>query len=425
MTRSAGPKAGRRRHSPRRVAPRPTWLLLALVLGTFWCLLLADGLVRPYVGIDVRGADRHGSIAQVPDSVLDGGSVIRWTGGEFRSLTIPDKTVVLTFDDGPDAEWTPRILNVLQRHRVPATFFVLGAHAAEHPGLIQQIRQAGAEIGNHTFSHPDLVDVTPARLRYELSQTQLAIVGATGQVTYLVRPPYSSSPSALEDAQLPMLRELSAGGYVIALSDIDSRDWERPGVDAIVEAATPRGGRGGAILLHDSGGDRSQTVAALDRLIPLLQQQGYTFTTITQAVGLPTAERPADPASTAVGVALLITVSVATRLVPALQWALIAVGALVALRLLIMVVVAGRHRRQRGSNASRSARCGCCRCSRSSTGNSCTPCSSARRQARSPECACPGRSCAAGATSPAPRAAVCSRRDRPPAGHPAMHRPSL
>ena len=101
-------RAPGRRHSPRRVAPRPAWLLLALVLGTFWCLLLADGLVRPYVGIDVRGAVRHGSTAQVPDSVLDGGSVLHWTNGEFRSLAVPDRTIALTFDDGPDPEWTPR-----------------------------------------------------------------------------------------------------------------------------------------------------------------------------------------------------------------------------------------------------------------------------------------------------------------------------
>jgi peptidoglycan/xylan/chitin deacetylase (PgdA/CDA1 family) len=330
------------------VAPRPAWLLFALVLGTLWCLLLTDGLVRPDVGVDVRGADRHGSTARVPASVLDGGSVIHHQAdGTFRSLAIPARTVALTFDDGPDPEWTPRILEVLRRHRVPATFFVLGAHAAQHPRLIRDIRSSGSEIGLHTFSHPELEDLPPARQRYELSQTQLAIAGATGEVSYLVRPPYSSTPSALEDAQLPLLSELSAQGYVTALSDIDSRDWQRPGVDAIVNAATPSSGRGGSILMHDAGGDRSQTVAALDRLIPELQRQGYTFTTVTRAVGLPVANSAAATPTRAVGVALLVAVVVATRTVTVLEWALLVVGVLVALRLLIMVVVAGRHRRQR------------------------------------------------------------------------------
>jgi cellulose synthase/poly-beta-1,6-N-acetylglucosamine synthase-like glycosyltransferase len=234
---------------------------------------------------------------------------------------------------------------------VPATFFVLGAHAAQHPGIVRKIRQAGGEIGVHTFSHPELESVSQARRRYELSQTQLTIAGATGEMSYLVRPPYSSTPSALEDAQLSLLTELSAEGYVTALSDIDSRDWQRPGVDAIVDAATPTGGRGGSILMHDSGGDRSQTVAALDRLIPRLQQQGYTFTTITQAVGLPPANPTAGAATRAVGVALLVTVVVATRVVAVLEWALLVVGLLIALRLLIMVVVAGRHRRHRNDPA--------------------------------------------------------------------------
>src|SRR6185436_9450508 len=121
----------------------------------------------------------------------------------------------------------------------------------------------------------------------EMTETQYALAGATGELSYLVRPPYSSEPGALDNVRLDVISRLGQQGYITALADIDTNDWQRPGVDAIVHNAVPEHGHGGVALLHDAGGDRSQTVAALDRLIPEMQRDGFTFTTVSAGAGLP------------------------------------------------------------------------------------------------------------------------------------------
>ena len=160
---------------------------------------------------------------------------------------------------------------------------------------MRQIRSQGSEIGIHTFTHPDLAEVSPWRVDREMTETQLALAGATGELSYLVRPPYSSEPSALDDQRFGVVSRLGTQGYVTALVDVDSRDWERPGAAAIAHNSVPEDGKGGVVLLHDAGGDRSQTVEALDQLIPQMQRDGFTFTTLSTGVGLPPANFPAGP----------------------------------------------------------------------------------------------------------------------------------
>lgn len=336
-----------RRPSDRQRVPRPRWFLFGMMLAAFGAVLLADGLVHANVGNDAEGAVNRTTALASPE-IRGGGSVIDVTAeGIVRSQEFPDRTVALTFDDGPDPTWTPQVLEVLRKHEVPGTFFVLGSHATENPELLREMRQSGFEIGIHTFSHPDLTHVSTDQREQEMSRSQLALAGAIGEVSYLVRPPYSSGASSLDQDQADVLRELAGLGYVTALSDIDSRDWEKAGTDAIVEASTPRDGQGGSILLHDAGGDRTQTVEALDELIPHLKEQGYRFTTVTEAVGLPPANQPAPAETARSGGALLASVGIAMTVVSVLQWALLVVGVLVLARLLIMVLVAGRHRRLR------------------------------------------------------------------------------
>jgi peptidoglycan/xylan/chitin deacetylase (PgdA/CDA1 family) len=165
----------------------------------------------------------------VPAAVRTGGPVIDLSGSRPRSYRMPARTIALTFDDGPDARWTPRVLEVLRRHRVHGTFFVIGSQVARIAVLSRQIVAEGHEIGAHTFTHPR-VSTLPAWLRgLEHSATQEAIAYTTGRSTSLYRPPYSSVADALDNTDVPPLRELGHQGYRTVLNDLDSQDWQRPG----------------------------------------------------------------------------------------------------------------------------------------------------------------------------------------------------
>jgi len=335
---------------------RPKWLLIGLVFAMFCSVLLLNGLVRSQIGIDARGAGNDGDDSAVPASVSEGGPVIDLTHGRRQSIAMPPNTVALTFDDGPDPTWTPQVLAVLAKYHVPGTFFVVGSSVARDPDLVRKIRAQGSEIGIHTFTHPDLAEVSTDRVDREMTETQYALAGATGELSYLIRPPYSSEPDALDNARFDVISRLGQQGYVTALVDVDSLDWERPGVDAIVRNAVPEDGHGGVVLLHDAGGDRSETVAALDRLIPEMQRDGFVFTTVSAGAGLPPANFPANPVDLTLGRIMLVAVAIADRMVTALEWSLLLVGGLVVLRTLLVMVVALRHgrrirRRQRSRQA--------------------------------------------------------------------------
>jgi peptidoglycan-N-acetylglucosamine deacetylase len=171
------------------------------------------------------------------------------------------RVLYLTFDDGPQPEYTPKVLAVLAKHHAQATFFVLGREAAAHPALVETTRRAGHRIGNHTWDHPMLTTLSPARLRQEIS---------TGVQSKCFRPPF-------RDTNAHVAAVAAEYHQHQVLWDVDTRDWEKPGVDSI-ERALLRGARPGAIfLMHDGGGNRSQTVAALDRVLTKLSSRGYTF----------------------------------------------------------------------------------------------------------------------------------------------------
>ncbi|MEJ2887963.1 bifunctional polysaccharide deacetylase/glycosyltransferase family 2 protein [Actinomycetospora aeridis] len=340
--------AAHRKAARRRLLPRRGVLFVVVAMLMFSCLLVVDGLARSQVGVDAVAQTTAPDVTDgVPAAITDGGPVIDARGATPASARMPARTVALTFDDGPDPTWTPRVLEVLRRHQVPATFFVVGSNAARHPELLREIRAAGSEVGLHTFTHPDLSQASDLRIDRELTETQLVIEGALGESSYLLRPPYSSTADAVTADALRSFVAAGRDGYVTVLSDVDSRDWERPGVDAIVSNAQPVNGAGGVVLLHDAGGDRSQTVAALDRLIPELQAQGYRFVTPEVAVGLPADNRPVPLADHLAGGVAIGLVAVAGVVVDVLTWLLLVVGVLVVLRLVLMLVVARRHHRQR------------------------------------------------------------------------------
>jgi cellulose synthase/poly-beta-1,6-N-acetylglucosamine synthase-like glycosyltransferase/peptidoglycan/xylan/chitin deacetylase (PgdA/CDA1 family) len=319
----------------RRGGPRMLFALVALLLMATVVVVevYTDAGFSPD-GTDARATGSGG----VPKTVLDGGPII----GPDGSARLPRMTVALTFDDGPDPTWTPRVLDVLAKYHVPATFFVIGSEVARHPELARRIIREGHEVGLHTFTHPDLSKLPAWRRDLENSQAQLAVAYATGRATSLIRPPYSSTADALTDKDYATVRAMAAQGYVTVLDDRDSADWTRPGVDRIVRNATPHGDDSAIVLLHDAGGDRAQTVAALDRLIPDLQRRGYRFSTVTG--------QPNPAAGTAEvwrGRALAWTVRGSDGVLRLLWLLLIVAGGLIVVRTLILFVFAVAHAKRR------------------------------------------------------------------------------
>jgi peptidoglycan-N-acetylglucosamine deacetylase len=171
----------------------------------------------------------------------------------------PRGIVYLTFDDGP-SPYTPAILDVLRATRSSATFFEVGFRQAKYPAAAARVRAGGSNIGNHTYDHLDLTTLTPTEIRSQV---------ASGPRSRCVRPPFGATNSRVR-------RVLAQKGLRQVLWTDDTLDWRRPGVTHIVRAATgPKVRAGSIVLMHDGGGDRSQTVAALPHIIATLHQRGY------------------------------------------------------------------------------------------------------------------------------------------------------
>lgn len=188
--------------------------------------------------------------------------------------------IALTFDDGPDAKWTPDILDTLRSRGVHATFFVIGQNAEVNPELFRRVYREGHEIGNHTFTHPNLALVSPSVTRVELTATERLIEAELGRSTALFRPPYFGDAEPTTTDELGPIAVAQGLGYITVGLHVDPGDWEEPGVDSIIARTLHQLDRGNVVLLHDGGGDRSQTVAALGPLIDSLHARGLTLVTV-------------------------------------------------------------------------------------------------------------------------------------------------
>jgi peptidoglycan-N-acetylglucosamine deacetylase len=177
--------------------------------------------------------------------------------------------VALTFDDGPHPTWTPQVLNILDLFQIKATFFVIGENVDRYPGLTAEILRRGHSVQNHTYTHPDLVTLSNDQVDLELRRNHIELRAAGVPKPNCLRPPYGSY-----DQRIDLLA--GARGLELVLWDVDTRDWSRPGVPAIVDRAT-QAGSGDIVLMHDGGGDRSQTVEALPEIILELDERGYDF----------------------------------------------------------------------------------------------------------------------------------------------------
>jgi cellulose synthase/poly-beta-1,6-N-acetylglucosamine synthase-like glycosyltransferase/peptidoglycan/xylan/chitin deacetylase (PgdA/CDA1 family) len=329
-----------------RASRRPPthWLVFGLVLFSLIVALLTQGYTAHRVGKSTTAGREVGPLAELASS----GPVLDLSGARLQSARPGLRTVALTFDDGPDPRWTPAILDVLHRHHVPATFFVVGSRVVAHPSLVRRELAEGHEIGSHTFVHSDVAAIPRWQANLELSLTQTALAGATGRHTGLFRPPYSSNPGAIDARHFTAYRDVGRQGYLVVLADRDGEDWQRPGVTRILAGAEPSSDDGAVVLLHDGGGDRHQTVLALDRLIGDLQARHFRFTTVSGALGL--APQGADVRVRTVarlqGV-LFLRAQQAGRLVTGILFALLVpIGALTLLRALVLVVLARGHVRR-------------------------------------------------------------------------------
>ena len=204
---------------------------------------------------------------------------------------VPGK-IALTFDDGPDPEWTPQILAILREKHVPAAFFMIGANMEAHPGLVRQVLDDGFEIGNHTYTHPNLADTPLPAVRLELNATQRLFEALTGRSLRMLRPPYLSDAEPTDADEIVPIEEAQKLGYVVVDTHIDTLDWQLLPVDTMLKLVdtglhNPNTDlRGDIILMHDSGGDRSRTIRLLPLLIDHLRAQGYKFVPVSELAGL-------------------------------------------------------------------------------------------------------------------------------------------
>ncbi|MEU9447176.1 glycosyltransferase [Streptomyces sp. NPDC048277] len=262
---------------------KPRVILALLLLLALTCVMLLDGYLRAEVGGDQR-VRTGASSSKVPDKILDGGPILTFRGGQATTVSVPSKTIALTFDDGPNPTWTPQVLKILEQYDVPGTFFLVGSMVSRYPSIVKSMVQQGNEVGIHTFTHVDLSYQSDARINREMQQTQLALAGAAGITTTLFRAPYSSETDAIDNYSWPVYKKLGKEGYTSVFVDTDSDDWKKPGVSKIIKWATPKKNKGAAVLFHDAGGERSQTIKALPTYIKKMKAKGYTFTTISGVV---------------------------------------------------------------------------------------------------------------------------------------------
>lgn len=186
-----------------------------------------------------------------------------------------EKIIALTFDDGPHKKYTPEILDVLDKYNAKSTFFIVGENAEKNPAVIQRMYEEGHELAIHTYTHP--LRTTIPNLLKEIKQTHETIYGISGYSPTLFRPVEGQYTDGMIDA-------VAKEGYKVVMWSWhqDTMDWKSPGINKIVNTVLKGAKEGNIVLFHDGGGDRGQTVKALEKILPKLEKQGYKFVTVSE-----------------------------------------------------------------------------------------------------------------------------------------------
>jgi peptidoglycan/xylan/chitin deacetylase (PgdA/CDA1 family) len=267
----------------------------------------------------------------------------------------PGHKIILTFDDGPDPRNTPKILAILEKENIPATFFVIGLNAESNIPLLRRIYKDGFEIGNHTFTHHNVAKMSPERADLELKTTRALIECVTGHSTILFRAPYNadSEPQAFEEIE-PIARS-KKDNYITVGESIDPNDWDpRMGADSIFNRTIRIAEQNDAsiILLHDAGGEtRQPTIDALPRIIAYFKKRGCVFTTVADLMGK-TKEEVMPPVKQGWQNKLNLFFAEATYWGGHILFALFIVGIVLSVaRMVMMAIFAGIQKRKEAKEA--------------------------------------------------------------------------
>ena len=308
------------RHAMRQ-PPRWHWLLLLLVLPVFGVSVLFEG----WTTHEVDGArTKRACTSPIPKSADNGDPVLRVTGSGPETADVPARTAALTFNGGPDPQWTPRLLRLLRQHHAHATFFLYGKEAARHPSLVRRIRDEGHEIGSYTYTGGDLGAASSIRSRLELSLTQIALTGSAGVNTRLLRLPHTTTADTLCGAEWPAVRQASEHGYLVVATTHHGR---HPSQGVVRQFSnTPLGYHEAAKLLSNKHVARFPTISGmLHRELPAGRA------TLVERVQ---------------GVGLIWTQAIGHTLAMGTAWALGIAGGLGILRLILLAFLARVHVRR-------------------------------------------------------------------------------
>jgi peptidoglycan/xylan/chitin deacetylase (PgdA/CDA1 family) len=199
------------------------------------------------------------------------------------SVQIDGPYIALTFDDGPNEKLTPRLLDLLAQHHIHVTFFVIGENVAQHPEIVKRAAGEGHEIGNHSWSHPNLAKMSDDGVRSQIKRTEDAITGAIGARPTLLRPPYGS----LTAHQKHFIHDEL--GYEIVLWDVDPNDWKRPGPTVVTNRILKETRPGSIVLSHDI---HPGTIEAMPATLNELEAKGFKFVTVSELLRLARTQPP-------------------------------------------------------------------------------------------------------------------------------------